>query len=453
MKFSLISATSILALLAASVGPACAGVLSAAPGQSNLYDLVHDGMTSSDGGDRTVTPQDLSVSATVALQTASRRWRTASFVGPVDLAAPTQGYPTNPLSAVPGTKPDDDLASSVVVSEQWDAMRKARSIGQTRIASLIGTVGNGPPPNDKSDSTVFVATGRPSGFNDTNGGAEGPGEAVYAFAPSSTSSTTITVAGAGNLSRQGFGGGFGVVAANSLRAGPPTVAAAASPAGAAAPPSVALADASRPTLGYSYAPVSNPTMREAAGIGDAVAANGNLARNPSAGTIANVQTSQVQVGAGRPGRTAAGKLQTSQAQAGIAQPGRPANSKLQSSELQSGQGQPGLIPPRDAAARLSQLIDLSETIQGAPSTTQVDGTNTFISASVSANPSATAALYMAKVVNATRIIPAGQSVEAFEIGPASGARNQTAAGATVSDPLHGKVMASAGALNNSLALP
>jgi hypothetical protein len=464
VKFSLISATSIFALLSASVGVAQAGVQSTALTQSNLYDLVRDGITSSDGGDRTVTSQDLSISASVALETGILHWLTPSFVGPIDLTAKIPGYPTIALGAVPGTRPDDDLASSVTGSAQSDVVLKARALGTARVASLIGTVGSGPPPDDKSDSTVFVAAGKPPGFNDGGNEAGSTRVNAYAFAPSSTSTATITVAGAGNLPRQGFGGGFAGVAANSLRAGPPTLADSTPPAGVQAPATVALADTVQPTLGFKYTPVSHTARKDvtvAASFSDAITASGNLAQNvtapaavqtsqlqsgPGRSTIDKIQTSQLQPGSGQSGRSASGKIQTSQVQPGSA------TAKVQTSELQSGQDNLGRIQTSEAEARLSGLIDLSETPQSPKSGTHVDGTRTLISASVSANPSATAALYMANVVNAVRTLPAGQSVEAFEVGPSSGPRN-SASPTTVSDPLHGKVMASAGALNNSLALP
>lgn len=98
MKFSLISATSIFALFSAAVGPAHAAVLTAAPGQTDIYDLVHDGLTSSDGGDSTVTRQDSSVSAVMALEAATVNWQGTSFTGPVDPAAAV-------VSAVPRTPP------------------------------------------------------------------------------------------------------------------------------------------------------------------------------------------------------------------------------------------------------------------------------------------------------------------------------------------------------------
>ena len=443
MKFSLISATSIFALLSASAGVAQAGVFGTARVPSNLYDLVHDGMTSSDGGDRTVASQDLSVSATAALEAATRHWRTSTATGSVDLTAEIQGYPVVPLGAAPGTAPEEELASSVTGSGQWDVVRKARALGQARVAALIGTVGNGPPADDKSDSTVFVSVGSSAGFN---GGNElGPRVNAYAFAPSSTSTATITVAGGGNLSRQGFGGGFGLAASNSLQAVPPTIADAAPPVGALSPPATVLADTLQPSLGYQYAPVNRPARKDAAvaaSFSDAVTASGNLAQNMTA--PAKIQTSQLQA---VPGRGTTARVQTSQLQ----DQGQP-SSKTQTSELQPGQGNLGRLQTSEVDTRLSQLIDLSGTAQGENTTTHVDGTRTMISASVSANPSATAALYMANAVNAARAIPDGQSVEAFQIGPTSGPR-QAGPGSTVSDPLHGKVMASAGALNNSLALP
>ena len=67
MKISLISATSIFALLTAAAAPGHAAVLLSTMGETNLYDLVHDGMTSADGGDSTVPRQDPMVSAVGAL--------------------------------------------------------------------------------------------------------------------------------------------------------------------------------------------------------------------------------------------------------------------------------------------------------------------------------------------------------------------------------------------------
>jgi len=83
----------------------------------------------------------------------------------------------------------------------------------------------------------------------------------------------------------------------------------------------------------------------------------------------------------------------------------------------------------------------------------VAGTRTLISTSVSANPSAAAATYLATVI---RGVPDGSpapSIEAFQIGPQTGPNNQKVASTTVPEPLKGKIMASAGPLNSVLALP
>ena len=430
MKFSLISATSIIALFSAAVGPAQAAVLSAATAPLNIYDLVRDGVTSSDGGDNTVAKQDLSVSAAGALVAAINDWRPAGFTGQVDRpAAMGKAVPETPLGAARGTKRDDDLASSDANAGQWNAFQKARAVGQLRMASLIGTIGNGAVAKEKSGGTVFVAASNLAGFNDgsnVSGGARGSSGA-YVFAPGSTSTATITVAGAGSLSRQGSGGGFYAAAANSLQV--------AAPAGLDATRAVASSDTAQPTLGYNYAPPGTAAAKAnsvAASFSDAVTATGLVAQ--------------------RVDPTAPAKIQTSQVQPGQRQPDLAANGKIATTQAQSGPGQTTRAQTVDATT-YGRLLDLSRTIQGPRDETQVDGTRSFISTSVSANPSASAARVMANIVNTTRTGPAAQSVEAFQVGPSPGPKAQATATTTVSDPLHGKIMASAGPLNNSLALP
>jgi hypothetical protein len=262
---------------------------------------------------------------------------------------------------------------------------------------LVGTVGDGARVDAKSGSTVFVAVGSTATFNDTgtdmaSRGASGD----YAFAPSSSSTATITVAGAGNIPRRGFDGGFTVAAANSLQVVPTVTKDAA--------PSMAQSDTAQPILSYNYTPakpVAGATA-VAAVFPNAVTANGT-----TTGMVARVFS--------------------------------PTPAKIQTSEATLG---------------VNKLIGLSDASQDQPKGTQGDGTRTFISASVSVNPSVSAARYMAEAVNATRTIPAGQTVEAFEVGPsAAGAKAAPGRGTTVAEPLRGKVMASIGALNNRLALP
>jgi hypothetical protein len=408
VKFSLISATSVFALLSAAVGPAHAAVLNVTPGPSNIYDLVHDGVTSSDGGDRTVPAQDPLLSAVTALEATNAGWRQVSSTGPVDPApAASTVFPRVPLGAAPGTWPDDDFATPITGAWHWTSWQKALATGMARIAPLIGTIGDGPSSGDKPGSTVFVAEGSAASFNDRGAVGGARSASVTAFAPSSTSTATITVAGAGNF-RPRAGSGFSVAAATSLRAMPA--------AGEPAPLSVAMAEAAQPTMGFHYAPAPNPATKP-----NAVEASFSGAA------------------------TATGSF---------AQLNEPATSgKIQTGQLATGQGRPGKLQASDAAATYARLIDLTQPIDGKAGTTQVDGTRTFISASVSADPATTAALYMASVVHAAPVAPAGQTVEAFQIGPTPGARTQGGPGTTVADPLHGKIMASVGPLNNSLALP
>jgi hypothetical protein len=402
VKFSLISATSICALLTAAASPSHAGVLNPASGPTSIYDLVRDGNTSSDGGDRTVLRQDPLVTAVAALEASSIGWQQASFTGPADLSVSANTvFPRVPLGAAPGTRPDDDFATPISGAWHWNAWQKSLAVGMARIAPLVGTIGTGPAGNDKPGSTVFVAEGTPAGFNPN---VTARSASVMAFAPSSTSTATITVAGAGNF-RQRSGSGFSAVAANSLQAMPVSI--------ATTPQAVALADTAQPTLGYQYAPAPNPATKPnlvQASFSNAVSGSGVLARVVQPAATAGVQTSQP-----RPGE--------------------------------------GQTATKDFAATYAKLIDMNQPIEGKTVGTQVDGTRTFLSASVSANPATAAATYMANVVYAAANVPAGHTVEAFQIGPTAGPRAQGNAGTSVADPLHGKVMASVGALNNSLALP
>jgi len=400
VKFSLISATSICALLAAAASPAHAGVQNPAAGPTNIYDLVRDGNTSSDGGDRTVARQDPLVTAVSALEASSIGWQQASFTGPIDATvAASTVFPRIPLGAAPGTRPDDDFATPISGAWHWNAWQKSLAVGMAQMAPLVGTIGTGPSVNDKPGSTVFVAAGTPAGFNPTSAA-----RSATAFAPSSTSTATITVAGAGNF-RQRSGSGFTVAAANSLQAMPS--------ASTASPQAVALTDAAQSTLGFQYAPAPTPATKPnsvQASFSNAVSASGVLAQVLQPATSAGVQTAR----------------------------------------QQPDQGQSGA---KEFAATYAKLIDLSQPIEGKTAGTHVDGTRTFLSAAVSASPATAAATYVANVVYAAATVPTGQTVEAFQIGQTSGPRAQGSSGTSVADPLHGKVMASVGALNNSLALP
>jgi len=410
VKISLISATSIFALLSAAIGPSHAAVLSTTPDSQNIYDLVHDGVTSSDGGDHTVTRQDLPVSAVFALEASIDGLQTVGFAGRTNLAA-GRAYPITPLGAAPGAKLSEELASATGTG-QFDAVQKAQAIGRERVAALIGTVGNGRAANDKAGGTVFVAEGSRFMFN--GGGDTVGGQAALVFAPSSTSTATITVAGAGNFPRTG--GGAYTVAANSLQVTPVT--------GGDAAKEAVMSDAAQPTLGYYFAPACTTVAKAGvavASFSNTVTATGDLAMVVPPIAATRIQFSQAQPVSGRADRLLTSEIQKQQFLA-AATPG------VQVSESTATFLDPGVDGP-------------------------VAGTRTLISTSVSANPSAAAATYLATVI---RGVPDGSpapSIEAFQIGPQTGPNNQKVASTTVPEPLKGKIMASAGPLNSVLALP
>jgi hypothetical protein len=99
------------------------------------------------------------------------------------------------------------------------------------------------------------------------------------------------------------------------------------------------------------------------------------------------------------------------------------------------------------------VIDVTLPIDGQANAIRPDGTRTFLPASVSANPAATAARYVTSVLDAAPASGSGQTVEAFQIGPTKGAHTADGAATSVADPLRGKILAGAGPLDNSLAMP
>jgi len=379
----------MIALLSAAVGSAHAAVLNPAPSQTNIFDLVRDGSTSLDGGDMTVTRQDPLVTAVSALEATTVSWRQVSFTGPVDSSAAVGSV----FPRVPlGAAPGTrpDDDFATPLTGAWHWNAWQKSLA-VGLDRIAPLIGTiGNGPSPSDKPGSTVFVAEGPPASFNDGGAPGVrSSSVTAFAPSSTSTATITVAGAGNF-RQRAGSGFSVAAANSLQAMPKVSEPAAG--------TVVLADAGQPTLGYHYAPAPAGPAPAAASFSGAVTAVGRFAR--------------------------------------IDTPLLPA--KAQAS---------------DVAATYARLIDLTQPIEGKTTGTHVDGTRTFLSASVSANPATTAALYVANVVNSAPASRVGQTVEAFQIGPTPGPRTPSSTGTSVSDPLHGKIMASAGALNNSLALP
>jgi hypothetical protein len=388
MKSSLICATSMFALAAS--GSAHAYVLTSAPAETNLYDLVHDGDSAA------TAPAPLAIAA-AALRATEIDQPEAGLTGPVDRsAAAGTAFPLVPLGAAPGTPPDNDFAMQFTGAWQWSAWQKALAIGVARIAPLIGTIDNGSSPDDKPGSTVFVAQ---SSLTDGSSlDSRRRPAAVNRFAASSTSTATMTLTGPANL-RQRAGSGFSVAAPNDVLPVPE--------ASESAPTNPVL-----PTPSYHYAPQPGPETK------------GNLAAASFSQAV-----------------TASGAV------APVYKPVVPANSQTGTAPRR-----PNSQPTSEQAAIYARLIDVTLPIDGQANPTWADGTRTFLPASVSANPTAMAARYVTSVLDAAPANQSGQTVEAFQIGQTKG---HTLDGATtsVADPLRGKIMAGAGPLDNSLALP
>jgi len=392
VRYSLISATSIFALAAASA--AHGYVHDPAPSETNLYDLVHD-------SDSNVAAPDPRATAVMALQRTEIDRQGASFTGPIDVStAAGTAFPLVPLGAAPGTPPDEDFATQYTGAWHWNAWQKALAIGVARIAPLIGTIGNGFSPNDKPASTVFIAEGNHTGFSD--GGVLGSMRrltAVNGFGPSSTSTATMTVTGPANIPQRA-GSGFSAPAPTGAEPRP----AASQPAPVATEP---------PTPSYHYAPQPSPGGKSnmvAASFSNAITASGSAAL--------------------------------------VYKPVVPSND-----QPGTGSGGSNSLPTNEEAAIYARLIVVTLPVDGQANTIHADGTRAFLSASVSANPEAAATSYVMSVLDAVRAGASVQTIEGFQIGQVNGARTPGGAATRVVDPLQGKVMAGVGPLDNSLALP
>jgi len=199
------------------------------------------------------------------------------------------------------------------------------------------------------------------------------------------------------------------------------------------PPTVSEPAPADPVPSYHYAPQPPPAAKGnlvAASFSDAATAS-----EASARANKSVLPGKIQTGARPSGQ------------------GQAADGKMQTGQLGTGHVRSASLEASDAAASYARLIDVTQPIEGETGATQVDGTRTFISASVGANPLATAARYVARVLEAVPGIPAGQTIEAFQIGAPPGAHANGGSGTIVADPLREKILAGVGPLGNSLALP
>jgi hypothetical protein len=364
VKSSLISATSLIALFAISSGQAQAAAQAPSAGAPYIFDLIQDDAASLSDGDTPGAGQDAVAYAIAALNAADKIRPPLSFTGPVDRsAAAGKAYPAIPLGAARGTETDDAVATSLVGSGTMTALQKERAVGMTRLASFVGTIGDGPPPTEKKPgSTVFVEASIRAEFNDSTAMANGfkgaPGS--YAFSSTSTATATITVVSAGILSRQRVGGVAYTSVAKTLQPN----SAGADDSGTA----TAQNETVQPAFSYSYAPIPSNTANSAsvaASFSEAITASGTVAHAESTvergsrmadmmtpADLARVQTSQLQPGQGRP---LIGTIQESQAQPGLTQSVQAPAGKVQTSQVQTGTSKLQTSELQPGAARSADL--------------------------------------------------------------------------------------------------
>ena len=317
MKLSLISATSFCALLTAAVGPAHATLHSAAPGATNLFDLLPSSSAAKREGEAQGTVDIIGST----LRNVGFTGRRDAYAGGGN-AGGGRLIPLIPLGAAAGTDPFDeaDLRESggEARNQAAETAQTVRTTAAARVATLIGSVPSVNRTRENSGATVLMAAGSGAsmGMDALNGGrstaADGPAgrSPSYAFASGSTSSATVTVAAAGNLTRPGLRSTPYVVATsgqdNTTIAG-----------GEGAATILGVSDLVRSGTGYSYAPASTSPAeagREAAAsFGDAVRAGAGGAqtgnrqtteRAPSTTLGAPVDTVRLApAGAARSGRS------------------------------------------------------------------------------------------------------------------------------------------------------
>ena len=508
MKFSLISATSVFALLSASIGSGHASLISTAGSPAPVFDLARG--PASEGAPR--SPSSLAVAA---LGVMGGGLQTASSTGKVDYAAAAgMAYPAVPMGAAAGTQRDETVSSSVVGMSTTDPVARARAVGQARMMALIGTVDGTTAKKSSTGATVFVAAGSLTGFGDGDSASNiGRGTAMAAtFAPSSSSTATITIAGAGNLSRQRNGGATYMADGKPMQAttlargetiSPVMLSANAAPAtgyrytpgmaaeAANATAKARLTDASStpvpqpdpanatrlsdrapatPAPMTQVTPTKQVTTDVPASFGGGVTATGTVARvvqpmpermvDVVPASTVRIQTSQAK----------AERLQTSDMPAAfnnvvsatgqmarVASAGGARMMDLVGSIAPMADQTPvkPVLPNQmkmvDASVTYKQLLDYTRNMEIARTEIDAYGSQVYLSASVSANPTANIVRFLATISGSPAIAPAGRSVEAFQVHTPTNGR--TFKISTIDDPLSAKVLASAGPLNSALALP
>lgn len=199
----------MVALLAMSVGASQAAPIAAPAAAPTLLDLTpgeaEAGGSVPGGSVPGRSRGDIArASALRAIDLADGGLSGLTATGRADPSAVLGSVP--PMAAARGTKDDAGVivASDIAFFLSTDAYQKAAAVGRSRVAPLIGSVGGVDGPDSKRGGSVFVATANAGAFADDASMAvrfrNSP--TAIAFGPGSTSTAAITVAAAGTLQRQ-----------------------------------------------------------------------------------------------------------------------------------------------------------------------------------------------------------------------------------------------------------
>ena len=478
MKLSLISATSVLALLAVNGGSANAGVLTSPERGIDTFGTAQNGMVSLESSADAASTRAPVLLAIRTLASFGGGWSGNTSTGLIENSVSAGFGPSGvPAGAAAGTKRDDSVASSVLGVTSSDPMEMARAVGTTRLAALIGSVGTG---DSGRKGLSFVDQGGLAGFNDRGnlGNATRGTSMASVFAPRSSSTATITIAGAGNLSHPYEGSSTYMADGKAVEA--------TTLARGVADPSIQVSDNAGPAGGFRYAPVrpADAEDRLADSAGKKSGADqarlipeenksGVLARSERSGGLSAMVDQPLTARA----QASTVRLQTSQNQAGILDnkevpavfssavtvsgtSGRVASVEgpkmselINPAKARTGQaaGSVKTYQSTDAGVTYKQLLEFTRAQEIARNETASDGTKIYISASVSADPQSNVIRFLGTMRGAVGGDSDASSVEAFLIGSPSRAKNLKVS--TISQPLGDRVMASAGPLNSTLALP
>lgn len=456
-----------MALLAISVGVSHATPVSAPVAMGSLLDLTADEADLRGGAAGPSTPDF----ALRAIGLVSGGMSNLSSTGRVD-RAPVFGS-TVPMAAARGTADDNnDLAtSSIAVFSLMDNYQRAATLGRIRIAPLIGTVGGTDGGGPKYGGSVFVAVASSGSFTDNASMAvrfrNSP--TALAFGPGSTSTATITVAAAATLQRQQ--NGFVSVAAKSLQT--------TTPVGGDPVQTAEQTGRSKVPAEFTFAPnpatgVQNATS--GASFGEWATARGTAPSvdrlrqtenvKPAADTLKVSRTGTVLPPVAAPVPTQAstqvpawgtvldrfqtGRLEQEQAPV-AATPSVPmatASDPARPGEILAEQMRAAQIKAANAAMRGRQSLEPDRASEARDNARQAPE----LSVSVSKDPRTAAIQKVLANVDGGVQARTGRQIEAFLIGETA-VRTPLARGSTVDAPLRDKIVVSAGALNNFLALP